>query len=128
MRRIAARHGRAASRASLTDEQRQMRIRQPFRHLAQTKRRIVVALEQPIKPRTPRVVRKQHRYQRPVRAEVPARSIVFTGNGPKWLEIETETTHFIVRWTQVDVVTLHDGTPRSNIFASISAIALASIS
>ena len=33
--------------------------------------------------------------------------------GPKWLEIEKETTHVIVRWTQVDGVTLHDGTPRS---------------
>ena len=35
--------------------------------------------------------------------------------GPNGLEIEKETTHVIVRWTQVDGVTLHDGTPRSRL-------------
>ena len=30
------------------------------------------------------------------------------------LKIEKATTHVIVRWTQVDGVTLHDGTPRSH--------------
>ena len=32
--------------------------------------------------------------------------------GPNRLKLEEETTHAIVRWTQVDGVTLHDGTPR----------------
>ncbi len=32
--------------------------------------------------------------------------------GPTRLDIDKETTHGIVRWTQVDGVTLHDGTPR----------------
>ena len=31
----------------------------------------------------------------------PARSIVFTGNGPNGLKIGKETTHVIVRWTRV---------------------------
>jgi hypothetical protein len=31
----------------------------------------------------------------------PARSIVFTGNGPNGLEISKETTHVIVRWPRV---------------------------
>ena len=88
MRRIAARHGRAASRSSLAHQQRQVRVRQPFRNLAQTKRSVVVTLEQPIIPRTPRVVRKQHRDQRPVGAEVPARSIAVARRGPNGLNIE----------------------------------------
>ena len=29
------------------------------------------------------------------------------------LKLEKETTHDLVRWTQVDGVTPHDGTPRS---------------
>ena len=53
-----------------------MGIRQPFRHLAQTKRSVVIALEQPVKLRTPRVVREQHRDQRPVGPQV-FRSIRF---------------------------------------------------
>ena len=38
----------------------------------------------------------------------------FRQSGPNGLEIDKETTHVIVRWTQVDGVTLHDGTPRSH--------------
>ena len=40
----------------------------------------------------------------------PARSIL----GPNGLFSKKETTNGIVRWTQVDGVTLHDGTPRSD--------------
>ena len=38
----------------------------------------------------------------------------YHGSGPKLLEIEKETTHVIVRWTRVDGVTPHDGTPRAH--------------
>ena len=48
---------------------------------------------------------------------VPARSIAVARLGPNGLEIETETTRFIVRWTVADGVkaSLHNGTPRSHI-------------
>ena len=36
-------------------------------------------------------------------------------SGPNGLKVEQETSHVIVRWTQVDGVTLHDGTPRSRV-------------
>ena len=39
----------------------------------------------------------------------------FRQSGPNGLKLEKETTHVIVRWTQVDGVTLHDGTPRSRV-------------
>ena len=35
--------------------------------------------------------------------------------GPNGLKLEKETTLMEVRWTQVDGVTLHDGTPRSHL-------------
>jgi len=39
----------------------------------------------------------------------------FRQSGPNCLKLGKETTHVIVRWTQVDGVTLHDGTPRSRV-------------
>ena len=45
----------------------------------------------------------------------PSSSVVQFGFMVSYLRgarIRSETTHVIVRWTQVDGVTLHDGTPR----------------
>ena len=58
----------------------------------------------------------------PRRCREPARSIAVARLGPNGLKINKETTHVIVRWTQVDGVTLHDGTPRAHRMKSANSL------